>query len=79
MITITDVTEHEIHRFVTFASDLYGSVPELREGFPRSIPTNLGNGQPLIGYRKKINSDGDLEYVRYQQQFGCIEVKIFND
>lgn len=79
MITINDVTEHEIHRFTTFASDIYGSVPELREGFPRVIQTTLGNGQPLMGYRKKVNDDGDLLYVRYRQQLGCIEVKIFND
>lgn len=79
MITVNDVTEHEVHNFVAFASDLYDSVPELRKGFPRVIQTNLGNGQPLIGYSKKISADGDLQYVRYRQQLGCIEVKIFND
>ena len=30
-------------------------------------------------FKKKLNPDGDLEYVVYQQQFGCVFLKVYND
>lgn len=79
MITREHATEYEVHHFSTFASDLYDAVPEMRHGFPAVIPTNLGNGQPFIGFKKKLDYDGDLMYVRYRQQLGCINLIVYND
>lgn len=68
------VTEHEVHQFVTEASDL-----GLRAGtWPERIETTLGNGLDFIRTAKRV-VDGDLIYVRYVQANGCISLKIFND
>lgn len=83
MITVNEVildliSEHSIHHFTAFASDLYDAVPELRSGFPRTIKTSLGNRKPFRAVSKKMR-DGDVLYVRYVQDFGCIELLIYND
>ena len=75
MITANEVKESSIHQFSCFASD----VNEFRQGYPRVVPTNLGNSLPFVGIRKKVNADGDLLYVRYRQQMGCIELVVYND
>ena len=69
------IKETEIHVFTCFASD----VEEFRKGFPKTVPTTMGNKQPFVGYTKKINRDGDVEYVRYRQQLGCIDLIVYND
>ena len=78
MITSQSNVGVDLFKYTAFASDLYDDVPDLRIGFPRVINTNLGNGQPFIGTSKKVNADGDIEYVRYYQQLGCIQLIIFN-
>jgi hypothetical protein len=75
MITANDfITESSVHTFSCFASD----VEDFRKGFPRVVATNLGNKQPFIGYTKKVDKDGDLLYVRYRQQLGCIDLIVYN-
>ncbi len=75
MITSDDfIIEGPVHTFTCFASD----VEDFRKGFPRVVPTNLGNGQPFVGYTKKVDKDGDLLYVRYRQQLGCIDLIVYN-
>jgi hypothetical protein len=69
------IKETEIHVFSCFASD----VEEFRRGFPKIVPTNMGNKQPFVGYTKKVDSDGDVVYVRYRQQLGCIDLIVYND
>ncbi len=52
MITSDDfIIEGPVHTFTCFASD----VEDFRMGFPRVVPTNLGNGQPFVGYTKKVD------------------------
>ena len=68
------VTETNTHHFTCFASD----VEVFRKGFPRVVTTMLGNGQPFVATRKLVR-DGDLKYVVYRQQLGCIELQVFND
>jgi len=76
MITLDDfVTETSTHVFTCFASDL----AVFRQNFPRIVPTSLGNGQPFVGLSKKVDSEGDLLYVRYRQQLGCVDLIVFND
>lgn len=58
-----------------FASD----IEEFRKGFPKVVQTSMGNKLPFVGYSKKINTDGDTEYVRYRQTAGCIELVVYND
>jgi len=64
-----------------FASDM-GITCEFMHanGWPRHIndADNIGNGQPLIATTKKV-VDGDLMYVRYNQQLGCMTVVVYND
>lgn len=69
------IEEYETHKFSCFASD----VEVFRRGFPARVETNMGNGMPFIATSKKVNADGDIEYVRYYQANGCIELKVFND
>jgi hypothetical protein len=69
------VTESSLHTFTCFASD----VEEFRRGFPKIVPTNMGNKMPFVGHSKKVNTDGDIEYVRYRQTAGCIELVVYND
>lgn len=75
MIRFTDVTEHAPGRFTAWASDL-----GMRPGeWPATLPTAIGNCQPLLRAAPQINREGDVEFVRYDQQLGCVSVDIFND
>ena len=76
------LTNEHIHKgsdnlfeFYCFASD----VAEFHNGFPRTVKTNIGNGQPLVGRTKKVDSEGDIVYVRYTQQLGCLDLIVYND
>ena len=76
MITANDfITENSVHSFSCFASD----VAEFHKGFPKAVQTSLGNKLPFIGHTKKVDINGDLLYVRYKQQAGCIELIVYND
>lgn len=77
MITLENHAIEEIgnHTFSCFASD----VDEFRKGFPKSVKTNIGNGRPFIAHSKKVNSNGDIERVRYIQEFGCVTLVVYND
>ena len=73
MITLLQeehVTETSPHTFVTEASDL-GWRPG--QNIPMELETNLGNGQPLI----LMSADGNR--AKYEQQFGCVSLTVFND
>lgn len=75
MITLEDmIMEGPIHTFYCFASD----IEAFRNGFPKVVPTNLGNAQSFIGHSKKVDNDGDVLYVRYKQQAGCIDLIVYN-
>jgi hypothetical protein len=75
MLSADDVFLTEKHNvFTCFASE----VNVFRDGFPKVVPTSAGNGQPFIGHTKKVDNDGDLLYVRYKQQAGCIDLIVFN-
>lgn len=67
--------ENRPHEFSGFASDL----PHTRQGWPSLIETTIGNGMPLLRKSKKVDADGDIQYVRYTQANGCIEIVVFND
>lgn len=69
------ISEASVHVFSCFASD----VEEFRKGFPKTVPTSMGNKQPFVGYTKKVDSNGDVVYVRYKQQLGCIDLIVYND
>jgi hypothetical protein len=61
-----------------FATDV--SELNLRPGlWPLSIPTNIGNGLPFIRKSKKVDPEGDLVWVTYVQEFGCITLRVLND
>jgi hypothetical protein len=47
--------------------------------WPASIPTRIGNGYPLLRQSMEVNPDGDLLYITYAQQFGCVTLRVFND
>jgi len=79
MITAKHVTEVEPHVFVCEASSLYEIYPGFQTGWPIQVWTTLGNGLPLRRVSKKVDAEGDTLYVRYQQQNGCITLKVFND
>jgi len=75
MLTYKDVSEFELHKFSTFASDI-----GLRAGdWPVEIETNMGNKMPFIRATKMVSPDGDLQWVTYYQACGCISLKVFND
>lgn len=43
-------------------------------------PSNkLGNGLLFVRKSKKLDSDGDLMYVRYLQAAGCLSIVVYND
>lgn len=63
-------TEFETFRFCIDASEL-GIAPG---AWPRTIATDIGNGQPFVFVRAK----GE-EAVIYRQQLGCIELHVIND
>jgi hypothetical protein len=66
--------EHGGFEFSAEASELRLSVGE----WPERFETSLGNGMPLIRTSKKVR-DGDLLYVRYNQELGCMTLIVFND
>lgn len=74
-LTAAAFAEQEPHEFSGFASDLSYT----RQGWPAQIPTTIGNSMPLIRSTKKVDADGDIEYVRYRQANGCISLLVFND
>lgn len=64
------VTEHEHHKFCVDASEL-----RLPPGqYPRSIATDLGNGQPF-----NFVMFGSQGTAIYRQGNGCIELHVLND
>lgn len=68
------VTEVEPHHFVAEASDL-----QLPPGtFPSVLTTTLGNRQPLRAVHVE-KRDGDLMWIDYHQDLGCVSLRIFND
>lgn len=76
MITVdySHVTEVEPNAFHTEASCI-----ELDPGqWPITIPTRMGNGEPLRRYRT-IYEGGELIGVLYVQDFGCVRVTVAND
>ena len=68
------VSEFEPNKFSCCASDL-GLKPGQWWGM---IETTLGNGQFLTQEHQEV-VDGDLQYIRYKQDLGCITLTIFND
>lgn len=71
------ITEDVPGKFSAFASDLElgpGVWPERLD-----IPELKGNGMPFMRGTKKIDADGDLEYVRYNQANGSFTLIIYND
>lgn len=72
-IQLSQATEVAPHSYVTEASDL-----GLR-GWPKSLDTDEGNGQPLIAINIERDVEGDIQFVVYRQQFGCIQLHVFND
>jgi hypothetical protein len=69
------ISEIEIHRFVTFASDLGwkpGDWPD------RIAIDNLGNKQPFVLLHRETQH-GSLLWVDYRQSLGCIQLRVFND
>lgn len=69
------VTETEPHKFVSEASDLNFPVGH----WPRELTTEIGNKQNFVAVSKKLDADGDIIYVRYEQMLGCVSLKVFND
>lgn len=68
------ISEVAPHLFVTEASDLGWPCGH----WPERIETTMGNGLALIRTSKQVR-DGDLLFVRYIQEFGCMQLKVFND
>jgi hypothetical protein len=68
------VIEFEPHRFTADSSDLGFPIGQ----WPAKIETNMGNGLPFIQYHAELR-DGDLLWVSYKQDMGCITLKVFND
>jgi hypothetical protein len=79
-ITRFNAHEYEVHRFTAEASDI-GLTAALmaREGWPATLQTDLGNGQPFVATGRDFTPGGDLAGVRYSQQFGCISLLLIND
>lgn len=75
MITREQVVEWPGHRFIAFASDL-GMGPGQ---WPKTLATNLGNGQVFARCGAQCDADGDIQWVEYRQELGCITLKVFND
>ena len=69
-----DVHEYEIHKFSAEASTL-----GLRPGeWPVKIETDMGNKLPFVFSSKEV-VDGDLCWVTYRQDLGCISLRVYND
>lgn len=74
MIPRTMVQETQLHHFVAEASTI-GLPPGT---FPHRLDVDIGNGRPF--YRSySVDRDGDLTGVVYRQEFGCVELHVFND
>lgn len=71
-VSRNQVIEHEAHRFSVDASEL-GLCPG---EWPDKMETDLGNGQPLV---LRTNPHACGAGCVYTQQFGCIEVTVWND
>ncbi len=72
-----NITEDAPGKFSAFASDIElapGVWPERLE-----IPQLKGNGMPFIRGTKKLDADGDLQYVRYNQANGLQTLIVYND
>lgn len=69
-----DVIEYNTHQFCAEASDLGWPPGKV----PCSIPTTLGNRQPFL-LRRTERREGEAVCWHYKQQFGCIELKVYND
>lgn len=66
--------EHEAHKFSLDASDL-----GLRPGeWPRVVDTTIGNRQPFLAQARETR-DGDLLWVDYRQNLGCVTLRVYND
>lgn len=69
-ITSTNAPETGFYTHTAFMSDL-GIAPGT--DLPRSLPTNLGNGQPFVFTHLE---DGAF---MYRQALGCLSLVLFND
>lgn len=72
-VTAAMVTEARPHVFTCDASDI-----QLRN-WTKCVGTTLGNGRPFVRLTKKVDAEGDVEYVRYRQSEGCIDLIVYND
>ncbi len=77
------VTAEQVETASSYGIDAYhytAEISELRwQGWPKSADTNLGNGQPLVAEHIERDADGDVMFVRYLQQCGCVSLTVFND
>lgn len=74
-LKLKHVTSYDVHRFCVEASSI-----GIRAGqpWPRTIETELGNGQPFTAFEVESNEDG-LVSISYRQALGCIDLTVFND
>jgi hypothetical protein len=70
-ITRENAHEVEVHQWCIDASEL-GLAPG--DHYPVSLPTDLGNRQPFLFQ----HFDGNQTAV-YEQQAGCLVLKVWND
>jgi len=68
-ITTQNATETRVHHWTTEASCLGLPVGK----FPQQIETDLGNGQPFLC------TSVTAERATYRQNYGCLELTIYND
>jgi hypothetical protein len=71
MVEDETVCEMHPHHFFTEASSLRLPVGQ----FPNRIETNLGNGQPFF----LVQKDRDGRAYHYRQEFGNVELTVYND
>lgn len=74
-INSSHVLESHAHTFSAEASELGLPIGQ----WPAYLETTLGNKLCLVRESKKVDQEGDILYVRYRQQLGCISLIIFND
>jgi hypothetical protein len=74
-----DINIHETRKISAFASDLGITAKFVAEhGWPRYL--TIGNEQRLTAITKKLDVDGDLQYVKYRlDSDNRIELVVFND
>jgi hypothetical protein len=70
-ITRKNAQELETHRWYIDASEL-GIAPGA--AYPAQIDTDLGNGRPFIF----VKFDGNQTAI-YEQEFGALHLKVWND